>query len=64
MKPTLTPIAPLLASFAAAPNLRAQAPDTGAESNTPKSGTDTVSVEFGYRPEGMVAWKSARTMPM
>ena len=57
MKPTLTLLtALLLASFAAAPAARAQAPETGAESTKPKAKTGTTSVEFGYRPEGMTMW--------
>lgn len=46
----------LLASFAAVSHLRAQAPDTGAESTTPNSRADARAVEFGYRPEGMTMW--------
>lgn len=53
MKQTLTLLAALLlASFAAAPTVRAQAPETGAESTKPKSKPGTVPVEFGYRPDG------------
>jgi len=42
-----------LASFAAAPTVRALAPETGAESAELKAKTGTTSVAFGYRPEGM-----------
>ena len=46
----------LLGSSAAAPTVGAPAPETGAESSTPQSGTASVSVAFGYRPEGMTMW--------
>ena len=46
----------MLASFAAVPTVRAEAPETGAESTKPKPKTGTASVEFGYRPDGMTMW--------
>jgi hypothetical protein len=55
MKHTLL-TALLLASFVAAPTVRAQAPEIGAESPKPKAKTGATSAAFCYRPEGMTMW--------